>query len=132
MRIRTLRRLTPATAFFPPLQATAFPNGVSFGATFDAALLHDIGLAIGTEARGTHNTLADKSAETGGTQWPGTINNGGGLTLYAPNINLVRITSALRPRPTRELPNTQPRPRLISQARRAPRASCPTPNRVHA
>jgi beta-glucosidase len=69
--------------------ATAFPNGVSFGATFDAALLRDIGLAIGTEARGTHNALTDKSAETGGTQWPGTINNGGGLTLYAPNINLV-------------------------------------------
>lgn len=70
--------------------ATAFPNGVSLGASFDAALLHEIGLAIGTEARGTHNSLADKSAETGGTQWPGTIDNGAGLTLYAPNINLVR------------------------------------------
>ena len=70
--------------------ATAFPNGVSYGATFDADLLHDIGLAIGTEARGTHNSLLDKSAETGGSQWPGTINNGAGLTLYAPNINLVR------------------------------------------
>ena len=69
--------------------ATAFPNGVSLGATFDAPLLNLLGAAIGTEARGTHNSLTDKSAETGGHQWPGTINNGAGITLYAPNINLV-------------------------------------------
>ena len=73
--------------------ATAFPNGVSLGATFDADLLYNIGLAVGTEARGTHNSLTDKSAETGGHQWPGTINNGAGITLYAPNINLVRRTT---------------------------------------
>jgi beta-glucosidase len=85
--------------------ATAFPNGVSLGATFDAALLHDIGLAIGTEARGTHNSLADKSAETGGKQWPGTIDNGAGLTLYAPNINLVRRPAA-PPHQPRSTPRT--------------------------
>jgi beta-glucosidase len=69
--------------------ATAFPNGNSLGASWNAPLLTRVGLAIGVEARGTHNSLSDKSAETGGHQWPGTINNGAGLTLYAPNVNLV-------------------------------------------
>jgi beta-glucosidase len=69
--------------------ATAFPNGVALGAAWDAPLLFDVGNAIGVEARGIHNSQTDKSGETGGHQWPGTINNGVGLTLYAPNINLV-------------------------------------------
>ena len=69
--------------------ATAFPNGASLGATWDTALLHSVGLAIGYEARGVHNTLGDKSGETGGHSWPGTLRNGVGLTLYAPNVNLV-------------------------------------------
>ena len=62
--------------------ATSFPNGISLGASFDAPLLFQVGAAIGVEARGTHNSLTDKSAETGGHQWPGTINNGAGITLY--------------------------------------------------
>ncbi len=69
--------------------ATAFPNGASLGATWDADLLKAVGLAIGVEARGVHSTLEDKSGETGGHSWPGTIRNGVGLTLYAPNVNLV-------------------------------------------
>jgi beta-glucosidase len=69
--------------------ATAFPNGCSLGATWDGELLTQVGLAIGVEARGTHNSLQDKSAETGGHSWPGTLINGAGLTLYAPNVNLV-------------------------------------------
>jgi len=69
--------------------ATAFPNGVSMGASWDTGLLHAIGLALGTEARGVHNSLLDKSAQTGGEGWPGTLRNGAGLTAYAPNINLV-------------------------------------------
>jgi beta-glucosidase-like glycosyl hydrolase len=70
--------------------ATAFPNGVSLGATWDTALLRRVGLAIGTEARGVHNSLLDKSAETGGEGWPGKLRNGAGLTFYAPNINIAR------------------------------------------
>lgn len=69
--------------------ATAFPNGGAMGASFSAELLRRVGLAIGTEARGVHNTLDDKSGETGGHGWPGTIQNGVGLTMYAPNVNLV-------------------------------------------
>ena len=64
--------------------ATAFPNGASLGASWDASLLTAVGLAIGTEARGIHSTLEDKSGETGGHSWPGTIRNGVGLTMYAP------------------------------------------------
>jgi len=59
------------------------------GASFSTDLLRRVGLAIGTEARGVHNSLADKSGETGGHSWPGTIRNGVGLTMYAPNVNLV-------------------------------------------
>ena len=51
--------------------ATAFPNGCSMGATWDEALLTQVGLAIGTEARGVHNSELDKSGETGGEGWPG-------------------------------------------------------------
>ena len=69
--------------------ATAFPNGPSMGASWDVSLLRAVGLAIGIEARGFHNTLDDKSGETGGHSWPGTLRNGVGLTLYAPNVNLV-------------------------------------------
>ena len=71
--------------------ATAFPNGASLGATWDPALLTAVGLAIGTEARGVHSALEDKSGETGGHSWPGTIRNGVGLTLYAPNVNLGKL-----------------------------------------
>jgi hypothetical protein len=71
--------------------ATAFPNGASLGATWDTALLTAVGLAIGVEARGVHSALEDKSGETGGHSWPGTIRNGVGLTLYAPNVNLGQL-----------------------------------------
>lgn len=53
----------------------------------------DIGLALGTEARGVHNSLLDKSATTGGEGWPGTLRNGATLTAYAPNINLVHAST---------------------------------------
>ena len=66
--------------------ATAFPNGASLGASWNAPLLFDVGLAIGTEARGVFNSLEDKSAETGGEGWPGTLRNGATLTAYAPNV----------------------------------------------
>lgn len=69
--------------------ATAFPNGASFGASWDVATMTAMGLALGTEARGVHNSLLDKSAEEGGEGWPGTLKNGAGLTAYAPNLNLV-------------------------------------------
>ena len=69
--------------------ATAFPNGASFGASWDPASMTNVGLALGVEARGVHNSLLDKSAEHGGEGWPGSLKNGAGLTAYAPNVNLV-------------------------------------------
>lgn len=56
--------------------ATAFPNGCAMGATWNAALLTSVGNAIGVEARAVHNTETDKSGETGGEGWPGTLRNG--------------------------------------------------------
>ena len=67
--------------------ATGFPNGASFGAAWSPASMTNVGLALGVEARGVHNSLLDKSAEKGGEGWPGTLKNGAGLTAYAPNIN---------------------------------------------
>ena len=69
--------------------ATAFPNGASFGSAWDVDSMLEVGLALGTEARGVHNSLLDKSAEKGGEGWPGTLKNGAGLTGYSPNVNLV-------------------------------------------
>lgn len=49
-----------------------------------------MGAAIGIEARSTHNVLKDKSGNSCGTDSTGqTVANGCGITLYAPNINLV-------------------------------------------
>jgi hypothetical protein len=73
--------------------ATAFPNGNAFGASWSAPLLERVGLALGTEARGVFNSLLDKSAQTGGSGWPGTLRNGATLTAYAPNVNLVHGAS---------------------------------------
>ena len=69
--------------------ATAFPSGVSLGASWNADLIFQVGNAIGVEARGVHNSQLDKTGKTGGEGWPGTLKNGASTTLYAPNMNLV-------------------------------------------
>ncbi len=53
--------------------ATAFPNGASMGATWNPALLVQVGNAVGVEARGIHNSQEDKSGETGGNGYPGAV-----------------------------------------------------------
>ena len=72
-------------------QATVFPMGVGMGASWSSETVHLVGTAIGVEARSTHNVLADKSGNSCGSTSTGkTTANGCGITLYAPNINLVR------------------------------------------
>ena len=65
--------------------ATVFPNGVGLGATFDTDLIKQVGFVIGNEARGLHNgfLFSDPSGRSMGC-------NGCGVTMYAPNLNLVR------------------------------------------
>ena len=65
--------------------ATVFPNGVGLGATFDTDLIKQVGFVIGNEARGLHNGFlaSDPSGRSMGC-------NGCGMTMYAPNLNLVR------------------------------------------
>ncbi|EOD11024.1 hypothetical protein EMIHUDRAFT_248116 [Emiliania huxleyi CCMP1516] len=68
-----------------PARATVFPNGVGLGATFSHATLRAVGAVVGREARGLHNGfLASDPRRRQMTC------NGCGLTLYAPNLNLVR------------------------------------------
>ena len=65
---------------------TNFPNGVTLGMSWDRELLHRVGRAIGLEARGGHNGFVHS-----GNRGPGMYtNNGVGISLYAPNMNLVR------------------------------------------
>ena len=65
---------------------TIFPNGVTLGMSWDRGLVHRVGRAIGLEARGGHNGFVHA-----GNRGPGMYNNNGvGMTLYAPNMNLVR------------------------------------------
>jgi beta-glucosidase len=68
-----------------PQRATVFPNGCALGATFSKRTLKDVGRVIGTEARGLHNF--NLAVDPGGRNQHC---NGCGITLYAPNLNLVR------------------------------------------
>ena len=63
--------------------ATVFPEGPALGATFDRARLAAMGKALGVEARATFNS------QVGAGLRP-SPDNGKGITLYGPNVNLVR------------------------------------------
>lgn len=63
--------------------ATVFPNGPTLGATFNKKLLFDVGYAIANEARGGHNGYVHYGDR-------GHLSNGKGMTMYSPNLNLVR------------------------------------------
>ena len=63
--------------------ATVFPNGPGLGASWDKILLNSVGNAIGIEARGGHNGYVHDGDRGNGQ-------NAVGITLYAPNMNLVR------------------------------------------
>ena len=62
-------------------KATVFPAAIALAATFDAVGVEAVGVAIGMEARAKYN---DAFKKAGGTD------SLFGLTLFAPNINLVR------------------------------------------
>jgi len=71
--------------------ATVYPMGVSIGGAWSKELTKAVGAAIGVESRSTHNARADKSGDSCGSTSTGQVtSNGCGITLYAPNINLVR------------------------------------------
>ncbi len=59
--------------------ATVFPEPIGLAATFDAPSIHEMGVAIGTEARAKH----DEDIRQG-------IFNGVGLDFWAPNVNIFR------------------------------------------
>jgi beta-glucosidase len=65
--------------------ATSFPNGCGLGATWDPEVLVEVGATIAAEARAMHHfyTNAGNRGENG--YW-----NGLGMTIYGPNVNLVR------------------------------------------
>jgi len=72
-------------------KAAVYPMGVTLGSSWNKQLVKAVGRAIGVEARSTHNTQADKSGNNCGSTSTGQVTaNGCGITLYAPNINLVR------------------------------------------
>ena len=75
-----VRRTTP--------KATILPNGCGLGATWSKQTLAASGRVLGVEARGLHNAFVHAP---GGHDSPAAQNcNGCGITLYSPNLNLVR------------------------------------------
>jgi len=60
--------------------ATVFPEPVGLAATFDVPLIHDMAIAIGTEARAKHNQAVRAGRRA--------INEG--LDFWSPNINIFR------------------------------------------
>ena len=60
--------------------ATVFPQAIALGATWDAPLLHDVAVVIGTEARAKHHEAVRQ----------GRHNIFEGLTFWSPNINIFR------------------------------------------
>jgi beta-glucosidase len=65
--------------------ATSFPNGCGLGATWAPDTLEEVGSAIGTEARATHHYYVNN-----GNRAVNPTYNGMGMTIYGPNVNLVR------------------------------------------
>ncbi|XP_065197293.1 uncharacterized protein LOC135828788 [Sycon ciliatum] len=63
--------------------ATSFPNGCALGAMWDKQTMLKVGAAVGLEARVGHNGYVHTGDRGHGE-------NGAGITLYAPNMNLVR------------------------------------------
>ena len=68
-------------------RSTYFPDGPGLGASFDKEMLYEIGGVVGTEARALHNFL------THTTGMRDNAFNGDGITLYGPNMNLVRCAT---------------------------------------
>ena len=67
---------------------TMYPSGNALGATWNRTALHRVGRSIALEARASHNafTHSGNRGMNGGLYSA----NGLGLTLYSPNMNLVR------------------------------------------
>ena len=62
--------------------ATVFPEPVGLAATFDAPLIYDMAVAIGTEARVKYNIVGRETGSHAGL--------GQGLDFWSPNINIFR------------------------------------------
>jgi beta-glucosidase len=63
--------------------STQFPDGCGLGASWSKKTLHDVGWIVGEEARALHNGFVHSGNR-------GHHENGAGITMYAPNMNLVR------------------------------------------
>jgi beta-glucosidase len=59
--------------------ATVFPQAIGLAATWDAALLHDVGDVVSTEARAKFNARSGENSP-----------RYGGLTIWSPNVNIFR------------------------------------------
>lgn len=63
------------------VHATVFPDGCGLGATWSREALEVVGRTVATEARATHNAMSLEDKR---------LTSGGGVSLYSPNMNLVR------------------------------------------
>lgn len=63
---------------------TYFPDGPGLGASWSKQLLYEVGRVVGLEARAQHNEMVHTLGLRADAP------NGGGITIYGPNMNLVR------------------------------------------
>ena len=67
-------------------KATVLPNGCGLGATWNTDTMAKAGKVLGEEARALHNYFLHNESNRG-------VNprcNGCGITIYGPNLNLVK------------------------------------------
>ena len=75
--------------------STVFPQSISLAATFNSALLHAVGEAIGVEARGWRNDFEATQ------QYPNRTALPPGLACFSPQINIARVSELTDRRPPR-------------------------------
>ena len=73
----------PSRLLVPPHASSYCLSFKGMGATWAPQLIHLVGNALGEEARGLHNSFVSTGDRTPDC-------NGCGITLYSPNLNLVR------------------------------------------
>ena len=71
-------------------RATAFPNGCGLGAGWNKETLRQVGQVLAEEARGLHNGFLHNTSHSQDYDPRNPDCNGCGISLYAPNLNLVR------------------------------------------
>ena len=73
--------------------SSIFPSGPALGASFNRTLLASVGRAVGVESRAAYNEEVRTGRRGWAPKddgWPAISVNGPGISVYSPNVNLIR------------------------------------------